>query len=53
MDPWLADSTHHLYDAVARDALAGVSPVVEQLLGRAPRPVDDWLQARLAPQLSR
>jgi len=53
MDPWLADSTHHLYDAVERDALAGVSPAVEQLLGRPPRPVDEWLRECLAPLLVR
>jgi uncharacterized protein YbjT (DUF2867 family) len=52
MDPWLADSTHHLYDAVERDALADVSPVVEAVLGRPPRPVDDWLRERLAPRLA-
>jgi uncharacterized protein YbjT (DUF2867 family) len=52
MDPWLADSTHHLYDAVARDALAAVAPTVHQVLGRAPRPVDDWLRERLAPLLA-
>jgi uncharacterized protein YbjT (DUF2867 family) len=51
MDPWLADSTLHLYDAVARDALAPVSPVVAEVLGRAPRPVDDWLRESLAPLL--
>ena len=52
MDPWLADSTHHLYEAIARDALADVSPAVEELLGRPPRPVDDWLRERLAPLLT-
>jgi uncharacterized protein YbjT (DUF2867 family) len=51
MDPWLADSTHHLYDAIAHGALAGVAPGVEHVLGRAPRPVDDWIGERLAPQL--
>jgi uncharacterized protein YbjT (DUF2867 family) len=51
MDPWLADSTHHLYDAVDRDVLADVSPAVEAMLGRPPRPIDDWLRERLAPQL--
>jgi uncharacterized protein YbjT (DUF2867 family) len=53
MDPWLADSTHHLYDAVARDALADVSPGVQHVLRRSPRPVDDWLRERLAPLLAR
>ncbi len=52
MDPWLADSTHRLYDAVDRDVLADVSPAVEAMLGRPPRPVDDWLRERLAPQLA-
>ena len=51
MDPWLAESTLHLYEAVARGALAGVSPDVERVLGRPARPVDDWLRDRLAPQL--
>jgi len=51
MDPWLADSTRHLYDAVARDALAAVSPAVEAVTGSAPRPVDDWIGERLAPLL--
>jgi uncharacterized protein YbjT (DUF2867 family) len=51
MDPWLADSTHHLYDAIARDALADVSPAVGLLLGRSPRPVDEWLRDRIAPLL--
>jgi uncharacterized protein YbjT (DUF2867 family) len=37
LDPWLADSTVELYAAVARDALAEVSPDVERVLGRAPR----------------
>jgi uncharacterized protein YbjT (DUF2867 family) len=52
MDPWLADSTHHLYDEIARGALAEVSPAVEELLGRPPRPVDEWLRERLAPLLT-
>jgi NAD(P)H dehydrogenase (quinone) len=34
LDPWLADSTVHLYDAVARGALATVSDEVPRLLGR-------------------
>jgi uncharacterized protein YbjT (DUF2867 family) len=37
MDPWLLDSTVHLYEAVARGALAAVSPDVERVLGRPPR----------------
>jgi uncharacterized protein YbjT (DUF2867 family) len=37
LDPWLADSTMELYAAVARDALAEVSPDVERVLGRPPR----------------
>jgi uncharacterized protein YbjT (DUF2867 family) len=52
MDPWLADSTHHLYDAIERDVLAEVSPAVEVVLGRPPRPVDDWLRERVAPLLA-
>ena len=51
MDPWLADSTRRLYARVARGALAETSPGVEQVLGRAPRPIDDWLHERLAPAL--
>lgn len=51
MDPWLADSTYHLYDAIARGALAVVSPAVDELLGRAPRPIDAWLADSLAPAL--
>jgi uncharacterized protein YbjT (DUF2867 family) len=51
MDPWLADSTYHLYDAIAHGALADVSPAVNELLGRAPRPIDDWLADALAPAL--
>jgi uncharacterized protein YbjT (DUF2867 family) len=37
LDPWLAASTFELYEAVARDALAEVSPDVERVLGRPPR----------------
>jgi uncharacterized protein YbjT (DUF2867 family) len=51
MDPWLLDSTVHLYEAVARGALAAVSPVVEKVLGRAPRPLDDWLRDELVDLL--
>ena len=32
---------------------SGVSPAVEQLLGRPPRPVDEWLRECLAPLLVR
>lgn len=37
LDPWLADSTVHLYEAVARGALAAVTDTVERVLGRPPR----------------
>jgi uncharacterized protein YbjT (DUF2867 family) len=37
MDPWLLDSTAHLFEAVARGALEAVSPDVERVLGRPPR----------------
>jgi uncharacterized protein YbjT (DUF2867 family) len=37
LDPWLADSTVELYAAIARDALAAVSPDVERITGRPPR----------------
>ena len=37
LDPWLADSTVHLYEAVARGALAEVTDTVARVLGRAPR----------------
>jgi uncharacterized protein YbjT (DUF2867 family) len=36
LDPWLADSTVHLYAAVARGALADVTTTVARVLGRAP-----------------
>jgi uncharacterized protein YbjT (DUF2867 family) len=39
LDPWLADSTVELYAAVARGALADVSPDVERVLGRPATPV--------------
>jgi uncharacterized protein YbjT (DUF2867 family) len=39
LDPWLADSTVELYAAVARGALADVSPDVERITGRPPRRV--------------
>jgi len=51
MDPWLADSTYHLYEAIAQGALKDVSPAVEELLGHPPRPIDDWLADSLAPAL--
>ena len=53
MDPWLVESTVHLYAAVADGALADVSDDVERVLGRAARPVDDWLRDELAPRLAR
>ena len=37
LDPWLADSTVHLYEAVARGALADVTGTVARVLGRPPR----------------
>ena len=48
LDPWLADSTVHLYDAVARGALADVSPDVERVLGRARR----GARSRISPASS-
>jgi uncharacterized protein YbjT (DUF2867 family) len=51
MDAWLASSTVHLYQAVARGALADVSPDVERVLGRAPRRLDEWLRDELEPLL--
>jgi uncharacterized protein YbjT (DUF2867 family) len=39
LDPWLADSTVHLYEAVARGALAETTGTVERVLGRPPRQV--------------
>jgi uncharacterized protein YbjT (DUF2867 family) len=51
MDPWLLESTVHLYEAVARGALGDVSPDVERVLGRSPRPLDEWLHDELAPLL--
>jgi uncharacterized protein YbjT (DUF2867 family) len=51
MDPWLVDSTVHLYEAVARGALSDVSPDVERVLGRKPRPIDDWIRDELVPLL--
>ncbi len=37
LDPWLADSTVHLFEAVARGALAQTTDTVERVLGRPPR----------------
>jgi uncharacterized protein YbjT (DUF2867 family) len=51
MDPWLLDSTVHLYEAVARDALAELSPNVERVTGEPPRPLDDWIRDELVPLL--
>jgi uncharacterized protein YbjT (DUF2867 family) len=51
MDPWLLESTVHLYEAVARGALGDVSPDVERVLGRPPRPIDDWIRDELLPLL--
>jgi uncharacterized protein YbjT (DUF2867 family) len=39
LDPWLADSTVHLYEAVARGALEEVTDTVERVLGRPARAV--------------
>jgi uncharacterized protein YbjT (DUF2867 family) len=39
LDPWLADSTVHLYEAVARGALAETTGTVARVLGRPPRRV--------------
>jgi len=39
LDPWLADSTVHLYEAVALGALAETTGTVERVLGRPPRRV--------------
>lgn len=51
MDRWLVDSTVHLYKAVARGALAELSPVVERITARPPRPLDDWIRDELVPLL--
>lgn len=53
MDPWLAESTVHLYAAVADGAVADTSDDVERVLGRPARPIDDWLRDELAPRLAR
>jgi uncharacterized protein YbjT (DUF2867 family) len=39
LDPWLADSTVHLFEAIARGALAATTDTVERVLGRPPRRV--------------
>jgi uncharacterized protein YbjT (DUF2867 family) len=39
LDPWLADSTVHLYEAIARGALAEVTDTVPRVLGRPAAPV--------------
>jgi len=39
LDPWLADSSVHLFEAVARGALAQTTDTVERVLGRSPRRV--------------
>jgi len=36
LDPWLADSSVHLFEAVALGALAETTDTVERVLGRAP-----------------
>jgi uncharacterized protein YbjT (DUF2867 family) len=41
LDPWLADSTVHLYEAVAFGALAETTLTVGRVLGRPPRRVFD------------
>lgn len=51
MDRWLLDSTVHLFEAIQRGALADVSPDVEKVLGRPPRPIDDWIADVLTPAL--
>jgi uncharacterized protein YbjT (DUF2867 family) len=39
LDPWLADSSVHLFEAIARGALAQTTDTVQRVLGRPPRPV--------------
>ncbi|MDQ1448703.1 MAG: hypothetical protein QOC79_1674 [Actinomycetota bacterium] len=51
MDRWLVESTVHLYEAVAGGALAELSPEVERITGRPPRPLDDWIRDELVPLL--
>ena len=50
MDPWLVDSTVHLYAAVAGGALADVSDAVGRVLHRGPQPIDEWLRDELLPR---
>ncbi|MGO9875846.1 MAG: NmrA family NAD(P)-binding protein [Acidimicrobiia bacterium] len=52
MDPWLVESTVHLYEAVAKGALGDVSPDVERTLGRLARPIDGWLRDVLASRVA-
>jgi uncharacterized protein YbjT (DUF2867 family) len=51
MDPWLVDSTVHLYEAVAAGALAELSDAVGRVLRRAPQPVEVWVRDGLLPLL--
>jgi uncharacterized protein YbjT (DUF2867 family) len=37
LDPWLADSTVHLFEAIARGALDQTTDTVERVVGRPPR----------------
>jgi uncharacterized protein YbjT (DUF2867 family) len=37
LDPWLADSTVHLYEAIAKGALETVTDTVERVSGRPPQ----------------
>jgi uncharacterized protein YbjT (DUF2867 family) len=37
LDPWLADSTVHLFEAIRRGALADTTDTVERILGHPPR----------------
>ena len=39
LDPWLADSTVHLFEAIKHGALAETTDTVERVLGRPPRRV--------------
>ncbi len=48
MDPWLVESTVHLYEAVANGALGDVLPDVERTLHRPARPIEGWLREVLA-----
>jgi len=52
MDPWLVESTVHLYEAVAQGALGDVFPDVERTLHRPARPIDGWLRDVLAPRVA-